>query len=146
MDKQFFYYSNGQPIKVTAEEYDTLVKSDNKIHYFEYDLKVDRTVRRNGELVRLPSRETSLDRLMELHNHVADDSVDVIAEVEHTLLLEKLRSCLKRLDAEELELIWALYFAGHTERSWSMSTGIPSMTIHDKKICVLKKCRRLIGL
>lgn len=72
MDKQFLYYSNGKPIAAPQKVFEALVESDNKIRYFEHDLKVDRTVRRGGEMVRLPSREDSLERLIiAAHGHTA---------------------------------------------------------------------------
>lgn len=98
MDKQLIYYSDGQPVEVTPEVFDCLIKSDNKIRYFEHDLKVERTVRRGDTLVRLPSREDSLDRLLELHIQFADESADVSGEIQRALLLDKLRGSLSLLD------------------------------------------------
>ena len=144
MDKQFLYYSEGEPVEVAPKVFEALVKSDNKIRYFEHDLKVELTVRRNGQRVTLPSREDSLERLMDLHIQFADDSVDVAGEVEHAMMLDKLHRCLALLDAEELELIQALYFDGHSERRWSAETGIPQKTINDRKLSILAKLHKLL--
>lgn len=95
--------------------------------------------------MRLPSREDSLDRLLELHIQFADESADVSGEIQRALLLDKLRGSLPLLDAAELELIQALFFEGHTERSWSAATGIPRMTIHNRKNKILTKIKKLMG-
>lgn len=144
MDKHLVYYSNGQPVEVPPKVFEALVESDNKIRYFEHDLKVERTVRRRGELVRLPSREDSLDRLLELHIQFADKSMDVADDVERAMMADKLHRCLALLDAAELELIQALYFDGHTERNWSAVTGIPQKTINDNKLRILGKLHKLL--
>ena len=144
MDKQFLYYSEGEPVEVAPKVFEALVKSDNKIRYFEHDLKVELTVRRNGQAVRLPSREDSLERLMDLHIQFADDSVDVAGEVEHAMMLDKLHRCLALLDAKEQELIQGLYFDGHSERSWSAETGVLQKTINNRKRRALDKLHKLL--
>lgn len=144
MDKQFIYYSGGQPEEVPLEVFEALVESNNKIRYFEHDLKVELTVRRKGMTVTLPSREDSLERLMDLHTQFADESVNVADEVEHAMMLDKLRQCLTLLDAAELELIQALYYEGHTERAWSAKTGILQKTINNRKRKVLDKLHKLL--
>lgn len=144
MDKRL-YYINGQPVEVPQKVFDALVESDNKIRYFEHDLKVNRKVLRDGEVIQLPSREDSLDRLLELHIQFADKSADVAGGVERAMMADELHQCLTLLDADEQELIQALYFDGHTERSWSKATGIPRMTICNRKYRILAKIRKLMG-
>ena len=58
---------HGQFIEVTDEVYAAYMKGDRKIRYFENDLKTGRTVKdKDGNIKQtLPSREDSLDRLME---------------------------------------------------------------------------------
>lgn len=57
----------GQFVEVTDEVYAAYMKGDRKIRYFENDLKTGRTVKdKDGNIKQtLPSREDSLDRLME---------------------------------------------------------------------------------
>lgn len=144
MDKQFLYYSNGQPVEVPKKVFDALVESDNKIRYFEHDLKVELTVRRKRQRITLPSREDSLDRLLELHIQFADESEDVAGAVEHAMMLDKLHRCLELLDTEELKLIRALYFEGYTERGWSEQTGVLQKTINNRKHRILDKLHKLL--
>jgi RNA polymerase sigma factor (sigma-70 family) len=60
------------------------------------------------------------------------------------MLLAKLRQCLKMLDEPEKMLIVELYLRGKSERQLSQITGIPPMTIHDRKVRLLKKLKKMI--
>ena len=57
----------GQFIEVTDEVYAAYMKGDRKMRYFENDLKTERFVLgKEGQVVQIiPSREDSLDRLMD---------------------------------------------------------------------------------
>lgn len=73
-----------------------------------------------------------------------DPAQDVADQVEARLMTDKLLRCLPLLTAEEQELIRALFYDGRTEREWSAKTGIPPMTIHDRKVRILKKLKKLL--
>ena len=60
------------------------------------------------------------------------------------VLCEKLRQCLTLLSEQDQELIQALYFEGMTERQLSKRTGIPYMTIHNRKTRILQKLKKMI--
>lgn len=64
-DKKRLWVS-GQLIEVTDEVYDTYMKGDRKMRYFESDLKEERFLMdENGQIKQvIPSREDSLDRLI----------------------------------------------------------------------------------
>lgn len=57
----------GQLIEVSEEVYAAYVQGDRKMRYFESDLKTERILlNEEGQVVRvIPSREDSLDRLMD---------------------------------------------------------------------------------
>lgn len=57
-------------------------------------------------------------------------------------LLKCLTKALQALSDEEWLLIQELYYLERTEREASESLHIPSSTIHDRKIAVLKKLRK----
>ena len=65
-DKKRIWVS-GQTIEVTDAVYDAYMKGDRKMRYFENDLKTERILLDENGLVRqiIPSREDSLDRLMD---------------------------------------------------------------------------------
>lgn len=60
------------------------------------------------------------------------------------ILCEKLHQCLTLLPEEERELLHALYFEGLSERQLSNRTGIPYMTIHNRKSRTLKKLKAMM--
>ena len=108
----------GQFVEVTDEVYTAYMRGDRKMRYFEADLKSERPVYgSNGEIKQvLPSREDSLDRLMEENARqfaAAAESVEDV--VFRKLTLDKLHTALLQLPKEERALIYALFFDGKTE-------------------------------
>lgn len=65
-DKKRLWVS-GQFVELTDEIYDAYMKGDRKMRYFESDLKAERFLMdENGQIKQvIPSREDSLDRLMD---------------------------------------------------------------------------------
>lgn len=57
----------GQFIEVTEEIYQVYMQGDRKMRYFETDLKIERTILDESGRIQqiIPSREDSLDRLVE---------------------------------------------------------------------------------
>ena len=70
-------------IEVTDEVYTAYMKGDRKIRYFEKNLKTGRTVKdKNGNIKQiLPSREDSLDRLMEDNAQQFPDSYESVEDI-----------------------------------------------------------------
>lgn len=60
------------------------------------------------------------------------------------LIAEKLHRCLDQLTGAEQELIHALFFRGISERQWATETGLHNMTIHDRKIKILAKLKKMM--
>ncbi|MDD3228984.1 MAG: sigma-70 family RNA polymerase sigma factor [Oscillospiraceae bacterium] len=60
------------------------------------------------------------------------------------LLAEKLHQCLAALTKEEQELIFLLFFQNKSERQVSDETGIHYMTIHDRKVKILRTLKKLL--
>lgn len=86
----------GQFVEVTDEVYTAYMRGDRKMRYFEADLKSERPVYgSNGEIKQvLPSREDSLDRLMEENARqfaAAAESVEDV--VIRKLVVDKLHTC-----------------------------------------------------
>ena len=61
-----------------------------------------------------------------------------------TVMIEKMLICLKQLSTEEQELITALFFKGKSEHQVSREIGIAQRTIHDRKIKILAKLKKLM--
>lgn len=73
-----------------------------------------------------------------------DDSDDIAVQVEHKMMLDKLRSLFPLLSEEEQKLLNALYFKGMSERDWSKVSKIPQKTINDRKRRILAKLKKLL--
>ena len=60
------------------------------------------------------------------------------------LIAEKLHLCLSQLAKEEQELIFTLFFKNKSEHQLAAETGIPRMTIHDRKVKILSTLKKLM--
>jgi len=104
-------------------------------------------------------REKYLDKLAEKNNisiegckekgisveYIISTAVDSVEDTIITeMLLVKLRQCVKMLDKSERMLIAELYLRGKSERQLSKETGIPAMTIHDRKTRILKNLKKMM--
>lgn len=91
---------NGRLIKVTEEVYAAYMKGDRKIRCFEKDLKTERfLLDENGQLRQIiPSREDSLDRLMEDNaEQFADQRESAEDQVFRKSSMEQLYEALQHL-------------------------------------------------
>lgn len=57
------------------------------------------------------------------------------------LIAKKLHQCLSQLTIEEHELIFTLFFQNKSEHQLAAETGIPRMTLHDRKIKILRNLK-----
>ena len=60
------------------------------------------------------------------------------------LIAEKLHECLAQLSKEEQELIFSLFFQNKSEHQLAAETGIPRMTIHNRKKRILARLKKLL--
>lgn len=138
----------GQFIEVTDEVYAAYMQGDRKMRYFENDLKSERTVLdKDGQVERvIPSREDSLDRLMDENarqfSH-SDESVENV--VFRKMEQDKLHTALSRLSPEEQSLIWALFFEERSESELAAELGISQPAVYKRKIKILKKLKLFLG-
>ena len=128
----------GQFVEVTDEVYTAYMRGDRKMRYFEADLKSERPVYgSNGEIKQvLPSREDSLDRLMEENARqfaAAAESVEDV--VIRKLAVDKLHT------KEERDFICALFFDEKTESEVAKGLGVSQQAVHKRKSRILKKLK-----
>lgn len=123
-----------------------LEKSDRKMEYQQYDLKVVRYQINciNQTVTFFPSREDSYERLLDENRQFAVESESLEDAAIKAVLIEKMLKCLKRLSREEHELIMDLYFRDKSEHQIARETGIPRMTIHNRKNRILEQLKNLI--
>ncbi|CUX62659.1 hypothetical protein BN3590_02751 [Clostridium sp. C105KSO15] len=102
---------------VSNDIIEVLEKSDRKMEYQQYDLKVERyridCTKRSVTL--LPSREDSYERLLEEKHQFALESETVEEAAIKTVLIEKMLICLKSLSEQEQELIFNVFFLEKTQ-------------------------------
>ena len=99
----------------------------------------------SGTVTYLPSREDSYERLLEGNKQFPSDDEDVDDAAIKAVMIEKMLTCLKRLSPEKQKLITALFFDNKSEHQVSRETGVPQRTIHDRKIKILAKLKRLMN-
>ena len=139
---------NGQLIEVSEEVYQVYMQGDRKMRYFETDLKTERTIlAEDGTVQRIiPSREDSLDRLMDDNaRQFSDASESVEDAVLRKLAEDELHRALEKLTDEEYALVYVLFFEGKTERSYAKELGVSQVAVHKKKQRILKKLKEIIG-
>ena len=138
---------DSQLVEVSDEVYEVYTKGKRKDRYFTNDLKVEK-IRVNQEketVTFIPSREDSLDRLIEDNDQqYADNSETVEDDAVKNVMVEKLKSVLDELSPDEYELIQALYYRGFSERKWSDETGLPQKTINNRRRKILRKLKKLL--
>lgn len=120
------------------------MKGDRKMRYFESDLKAERLLMdENGQIRQvIPSREDSLDRLMDDNaEQFADRHESVEDMVLRRISFERLYKALGTLTERERKLIEALFFDEMTEREVALAMGVSQPAVHKQKNKILKKLR-----
>ena len=145
-DKKRVWVS-GQYIEVTDAVYDAYMKGDRKIRYFENDLKKERVLMDTDGHIKqiIPSREDSLDRLMDDNAEQFTDHHESVEDmVLRKISAEKLYQALAELSEKERELIVALFFEEKTERELAAVLGISQPAVHKQKNKILKKLKTFL--
>lgn len=92
----------------------------------------------------IPSREDSFERLEDSNHQFASDEISVEDAAIQAVLIEKMLSCLEMLTPKEQELIKELFFKGKSEHQISREINIAQRTIHDRKVRILGKLKKLM--
>ncbi len=131
---------------LSDEMIEVLEKSDRKMEYQQYDLKVEQCQIDDTKrtVTYIPSREDSYERLLEENRQFAAERESVEDAAVKAVMIEKMLDSLKLLAPEEQNLIGEMFFKGKSERQVSTETGIPYMTIHDRKVKILGKLKKLL--
>lgn len=131
-------------VTITAEVMRVLRQSDRELKYMEVDLKLKRFYRdqSTGKPVFRPSREDSLERLMEEENanFPAPDALPEDAVI-HTEEIRRLHQAMKMILPEERALILALFFEGKTEKEVAKRLGLTQQGVSWRLSTILKKLR-----
>ncbi|PKM67307.1 MAG: sigma-70 family RNA polymerase sigma factor [Firmicutes bacterium HGW-Firmicutes-2] len=130
----------------TDEMIAVLRKGERKLQYQSYDLKAEKFLmdEEKQQAIFIPSREDSLERLMEAEVQFVDQDTNVEDDAIQKMMIQKLRYSLELLTAEEYELILALFFEGQTEREYAHNKGVYHNAIHKKKLRILEKLKNFL--
>ncbi len=144
--KEYYIALEGQTFKVSKELYDAYYKGKRKDRYFTQDLKKEHTKvdKETGKLTVIPSREDSLERLLEVEKQFAEDAESVEDTVIRIIMLEKLRRALNRLSNEEKTIIQALFYQEISEVELSKRLGIARTTLQSRKYKIFEKLKKLL--
>ena len=130
----------------SEEVIEVLRQGERRLRYLEYDIKVERFVLDETKQVAffIPSREDSLERLIEAEEQFVDEETNVEEMAIKTVMVEQLRETMALLNADEIEMINALFYQGFSEREYARKVGIPQKTINDRKMRILHKLKKLL--
>ena len=110
--EKYYIGLNGQIFEVSKELYETYYKGQRKEKYFTHDLKQEHTKvdKETGEMIVIPSREDSYERLLEAEKQFAEEAENVEDVAVRAVMLEKLNEALRTLTDEETAIIHALFY------------------------------------
>jgi RNA polymerase sigma factor (sigma-70 family) len=108
---------------------------------------------------RCRDREKYLDKLAEENNISIEGCNEKGISVEYIIssakdsiedeiilhdMITRLQRCLLQLNESERQLIISLFYCEKSEHQLAAETGIPRMTLHDRKIKILGKLKKLM--
>lgn len=133
---------------LSDEIIEVLEKSDRKMEYQQYDLKIEKYKMDSvtGTIKIFPSREDSYDRLLEENKQFAIDEECVDDVAVKAVLIEKMLACTKLLTPEDQELITELYFKGKSEREYGIQIGISQKGVSKRKYKILNKLKKMMNI
>ena len=134
-------------LKERPDVLEVLQKSDRKMKYMEVDMKSEQRKKNaeDGTESYVPSKEDSLERLLySAKCQFASDAESVEDAVIRQDDLCRLQAALDQLSEEERFLIHALFFDERSERELEEMTGVHRMTIHNRKIRILQKLKKML--
>lgn len=126
---------------------DALVEVSKEIYlaYYRMERKargVDEKDQYHGTML---YSELDTSELLAIDMFQDPDVASVEEMVVDKVMGEKLHQCLQLLPQQEHDMICTLYFDGLSERQLSERTGVPTMTIHDRKVKILRKLKILMN-
>jgi len=140
--EKYYIGLNGQIFEVSKELYETYYKGQRKEKYFTHDLKQEHTKvdKETGEMIVIPSREDSYERLLEAEKQFAEEAENVEDVAVRAVMLEKLNEALRTLTDEETAIIHALFY----QVELAKKLGIARTTLQSRKYKILEKLRKLL--
>jgi RNA polymerase sigma factor (sigma-70 family) len=131
-------------VPVSKEIYKEYYKMRRRERYMEVDIKLGRIDidPETGAPTFIPSKEDSIERLMELGADFVDEQPsieDILCDKAALLILQE---ALKELNREEQELIQALYHKNLTVREVAKQANTSHVTVIKRRDKILAKLRK----
>jgi RNA polymerase sigma factor (sigma-70 family) len=133
---------------LSEEIIEVLQKSDRKMEYQQYDLKIEkyRIDPAKRTVTYLPSKEDSFDRLLEENRQFVSEAEGVAEVAVKDVMIEIMRNCIKLLSSEEQELIAELFFLGKSEQEYGNRIGISQKGVNKRKYKILGKLKKMMKI
>lgn len=125
----------GMLIEVSDEEYRDFYR-EVEVH------KYHRKLARNYKWHSLDALEDDED--IRDKNVIADENVNIEAEIERKTEIKQLKKALLSLDKDEYELIKTIFYDEETIHNYARKSGIPYSTLQYKKQKVLEKLKKFM--
>lgn len=133
---RFMIPVHGMLMEVSKEAYESFYREKERIRYLQ---KLDR----DAGLLSLEAFGSERGSIEEL---LPAEVSDIAALVAESLMLDKLRECLRLLSDDEMELIHALFYEELTEREYAWRKGVYHNAIHKRKARILAKLKKLLEI
>ena len=133
---RFFLFLDGYLMEVAEEDWRGFKKAERRKRYLLEEAQ------RLGGVLSFDT-ETSAENF--LYEILADVNIHVEQAAESSLMLEQLHKALSDLSEDDSALIHALYLEGKTERECAATQGTAPSTLHEQKVKILLKLKRLMG-
>lgn len=133
----------GKAYEVSEELYRFYYKSKRQMKYTEKDIKQEKFKydAESETTTIIPSKEDSLDRLMELGVEYCDSSADFISSLIDKVSLEQ---ALQKLNDKERYIIVQIFYIGKSEKEIAEELNMPYQHVNRSKVRSLKKLRKLL--
>lgn len=132
-DKKYTLLVRGTRVTVTKEVYKAYY------HYRDREKYLDKLAEDNNiSLEGCNEKGISVDYIIS----TAEDSME--DEIVQRDMVKRLKQCLLQLNEAERQMIKALYYLKKSEHQLSAETGIPRMTIHNRKKRILSQLKKLL--
>ena len=130
-------------VPVSEEIYKEYYKMRRRERYMEYDIKVGKSKvdPETGKVTYIPSKEDSLERLMELGIDIPYDNnvEDIVCDMEELDILHK---ALAELSYEDGKLIDSIYYKNLTTREIAKQENVSQPAIVKRHKKVIEKIKK----
>lgn len=146
-ERIYYIRIDSEDIVVTEEVYKAYYNGRRKERYMAQDLKREHFTidQQTGKVTIKPSREDSMERLLEVDKQFAADGQSTEDAAITAIMIEQLIKILHTLSEDEQALIRELFYLDKTHREAADALHVSSTTVHYRKHKLLEKLRGLLN-